>query len=132
MALYHYTICLPKGYQTPQGIYNLEWTHHALQALITDKYAFNIIKADTINCKDFITIEVETDVNGRFIKVLLQGEYNEHYNISYALMEALLSQLIPPIIASWLAKTRVGSLEVGDRVIGTLVNNSFANFCLSV
>lgn len=93
--LYHTEVGFPNGFTSPKGVYGLEWSQHADRARCDDRYGY-IEKFATIDTKNFTVIEVGFNSVGRPVKIVLRGELDNKFDITFVLI---------PRAGSWLVKT---------------------------
>lgn len=94
-ALYHAEIGFPYGFKAPVGTYKLEWTNHADKARRDDRYGY-IEMFDSINTNEFDVIELEVNSAGRPTKIVLRGELDNQFDVTFVLI---------PRVGTWLVKT---------------------------
>jgi hypothetical protein len=95
MDLYHSDIRLPEGFRLPVQTVALDWTRHARQAAINDRYG-TIPFWDTLDLGETEVIEV--GLTGRKVeKVVLRTRLDNHYDVIYV--------LIPNGSRPWTVKT---------------------------
>lgn len=92
--LFHTDLGFPVKFQAPTGTYKLEWSNHANKARYDDRYGF-IETFDTITTKDYTVIELLVE-DGKIAKIVLRGELDNDFDITYVLI---------PRKGSWLVKT---------------------------
>jgi|SRR6478735_2929614 len=94
MDLYHSEIRLPDGFVKPTGRVPLRWSRHADGARLNDRYGeIRRFQSATLDRLDVIEVGVE---NGRVVKILFRGRYDDERDVCMVLM---------PLRDAWLVKT---------------------------
>lgn len=84
--LWHSEIRLPDNFVRPTGRMRLCYSQHAIRASLSDRYGeIRILKS--ITADRFDVVEVETH-NGRTVKYVLRGSYNDEFDIVLVIMPA--------------------------------------------
>lgn len=81
MTLYHPKIGFPSSFRRPVGTFRTLPSRHARERAAEN--GFNI--PTTINLNDFSIVEIEM-INGRLVKIVVRGEYDEYDDICMAIM----------------------------------------------
>lgn len=84
MKLYHKDIGLPPGFRLPSRQVELEWSRHAMQAALDDRYGL-IDSYPVLDLSYCDTIEVE--LTGRRVsKLVLRAEWDDDHDIVYVVI----------------------------------------------
>lgn len=79
MALYHFQIGFPKGFNSNVGKVRAQYTRHAYEAALTDRYG-RIVLPRMVDTQDAQCVEVELD-GGRVSKLVYRIAYSKNYDL---------------------------------------------------